>query len=298
MALARVGYHLPQRFFSDEGFYARFGKRLLDCSIACLSFVLLSPLFFLIAVLIRLESPGPILFVQERVGRFAQPFKIYKFRTMVADAEKRGPLITTLNDARITRVGRLLRKYKLDEIPQIINIIKGNMSIVGPRPEVLTYILRHREDYVNVLRVRPGLTDYALLSFRNEDEVLAGSGNPEDRYLNTLLPLKIRLYWKYTREISLITDIKIFLKTTMAVLSNNQFAAEILGGRTRFGEIAIGLGYLTQDSIQQALEKQKASANTTSRPIGQILLETGDLRELELVQVLTYQQLALQRVRV
>jgi lipopolysaccharide/colanic/teichoic acid biosynthesis glycosyltransferase len=297
MALAQVGYQLPQRFHSDEGFYARFGKRLLGLAIACLSFVLLFPLFFLIAVLIKLESPGPILFVQERVGLFAQPFKIYKFRTMVADAERRGPLVTTSNDARITRVGRFLRKYKLDEIPQIINIIKGDMSIVGPRPEVLAYILRHREDYVNVLRVRPGLTDYALLSFRNEDEVLAGSQNPEDHYLNTLLPLKIRLYWKYTREIGFLTDIKIFWKSMMAVLSNNQFAAEIVGGRTRFGDIAIGLGYLKPDSIQQALQKQKASSNTSSRPIGQILLETGHLREPELVQVLTFQQLALQRVR-
>jgi len=297
MALARVVYHLPQRFFTGEGFYARFGKRLLGLSIACLSLVLLAPLFFVIAVLIRLESPGPIFFVQERIGFLAIPFRMYKFRTMVANAERRGPLVTPSNDARITRIGRLLRKYKLDEMPQIINIIKGDMGIIGPRPEVLSYILRHREEYINVLRVRPGLTDYALLSFRNEEKVLAGSDNPEESYLNTVLPLKIRLYWKYNREISLMTDIKIFWKTIMAVLSSNQFAAEILGGRTRFGEIAVGLGYLTEDSIQRALQKQEVSAITESRPVGQILLEAGELGEPELAQVLTYQQLALRGVR-
>lgn len=280
-----------------ESFYARYGKRCLECLIAGLCLILLSPFFGLIAILIRLDSPGRIFFLQERIGQFAIPFKMYKFRTMRAQTAQNGSLISTVNDTRITKIGRFLRKSKLDEIPQLINVLKGEMSIVGPRPEVLSYVIKHQADFVPVLHLRPGLTDYAFLSFPQEACVLADFSDHEDSYDNVILPLKLRLYWKYLREISLFTDIKIWFKSFLVLLFEDYAPRAVLPGKTHFGEIAIELGYVRQVSLRQALQQQEILNRSSWKPIGQILLETGDLQEPELGQVLAYQQLALKIVR-
>ena len=264
---------------------------------AGLCLILLSPFFGLIAILIRLDSPGRIFFLQERIGQFAIPFKMYKFRTMRAQTAQNGSLISTVNDTRITKIGRFLRKSKLDEIPQLINVLKGEMSIVGPRPEVLSYVIKHQADFVPVLHLRPGLTDYAFLSFPDEASVLADFSDHEDSYDNMILPLKLRLYWKYLREISLFTDIKIWFKSFLVLLFEDYAPRAVLPGKTHFGEIAIELGYLRQASLRQALQQQERLNRSSWKPIGQILLETGDLREPELGQVLAYQQFALKIVR-
>ena len=136
-------------------------KRLLDFSAACCGLILLSPLFLIIAILIKLDSPGSVFFRQKRVGLRFKPFSIFKFRTMVTDAEKRGAQVSSGDDPRITRVGRFLRKYKVDELPQLLNVVAGDMSLVGPRPEVPRYVEHFRKEYEEILQVKPGITDFA-----------------------------------------------------------------------------------------------------------------------------------------
>ncbi len=152
------------------------------------------------AVAVRLDSRGPVLFVQQRVGRNFVPFDILKFRTMVADANRRGGQITSGNDARITRVGRWLRKLKLDELPQLINVVRGDMSLVGPRPEVPQFVALFRDDYATVLAVRPGLTDAASIKYRDEAAVLAASDDPRRAYVEQVLPDKIALARDYVQR--------------------------------------------------------------------------------------------------
>lgn len=201
-----------------RGFYFRFGKRLFDLCLSVPSLFLLSPVFLVSAVMIRLDTPGPIVFSHERMGKDKKFFRLYKFRTMVKDASSIGPPITSANDPRITRVGRLLRKFKVDEMLQIINIVKGDMSVIGPRPEVKKYIDMFAEDYEDVLKIKPGMTDYALIAFRNEEEILSRFSDAEEGYMNEVLPEKIKLYRKYITEISLKTDVKIFFATIWEVL--------------------------------------------------------------------------------
>jgi lipopolysaccharide/colanic/teichoic acid biosynthesis glycosyltransferase len=171
----------------------------------------------LIAICVRCSSHGPIFFLQERVGRGFRSFWIYKFRTMVVDAPKLGLQITAGEDPRITRVGRFLRKWKLDELPQLFNVLKGDMSLVGPRPEVPRYVEMFREDYASVLSVRPGITDPASLKYRDEAEVLAASSDPEDTYVQQILPEKISLAKKYVAEASLRGDIVLIWQTIWRV---------------------------------------------------------------------------------
>ncbi|MEI9479447.1 MAG: sugar transferase [Deltaproteobacteria bacterium] len=296
MTLSQEIEAFPSRF-ATEGFYTRYGKRCLDCLMAGFCLILLSPFLGLIVILIWLDSPGRIFFLQERIGQFAIPFKIYKFRTMRAQTAQNGSLISTVNDTRITKIGRFLRQFKLDEIPQLINVLKGEMSIVGPRPEVLSYVITHQADFVPVLHIRPGLTDYAFLSFPHEASVLADFSDHEDNYNNMILPLKLRLSQKYLREISLFTDLKIWLKSCLVLLFEDYASRAVLPGRTHFGEIAMELGYLRQTPLRQALQQQKSLHRSTWKPIGQILLEMGDLQETELGLVLAYQRLALKIVR-
>lgn len=201
-----------------RGFYARVGKRIFDLLLSIPSLVILSPVFFFAAVLIKFETPGPVSFTQERLGREGRPFKLYKFRTMVKDASKIGPPITPANDPRITRVGKLLRKFKVDEMLQIFNVVKGDMSVIGPRPELKKYIDIFKDDYMEILKIKPGMTDYALIAFRNEEEVLSKFDNIEEGYMKEVLPAKIGLYRKYMNEISLATDIKIFFTTIWEIL--------------------------------------------------------------------------------
>ena len=178
----------------------------------------LSPFFVVVAILIKLDSRGPAFFKQNRVGRGFRPFLIYKFRTMVRDAPNKGGPITFGEDLRITRIGRFLRKIKIDELPQLINVLKGEMSIVGPRPEVRRYVELFREDYQQILTMRPGLTDLASLKYRNEAAILGSSHDPEEMYVKHILPEKISLGKEYVRRSSLIFDLTLIFKT-LATLS-------------------------------------------------------------------------------
>jgi lipopolysaccharide/colanic/teichoic acid biosynthesis glycosyltransferase len=190
-------------------------KRLFDIVAASLGLVLLSPLLLLVSLLIKLDSPGPALFRQERMGRGFHPFWIYKFRTMVQEAPGQGGLITFGADPRITRVGRILRKTKIDEFPQLINVLKGEMSLVGPRPEVRRYVEMFRDAYEEILRVPPGITDLASLKYRHEAEVLGCAADPEEAYVRHVLPEKLQLAKEYVRRSSLLFDVTLILKTLL-----------------------------------------------------------------------------------
>jgi lipopolysaccharide/colanic/teichoic acid biosynthesis glycosyltransferase len=196
-------------------------KRLLDFSVSSVALVILSPLMCAIALLVRIDSPGPALFRQERVGRGGRPFAILKFRSMRADAPRSGPAVTVGNDPRITRVGRFIRRYKLDELPQLMNVIKGDMSLVGPRPEVSKYVeLYPAEARRMVLSVRPGITDPASIAFVNESQLLATAPDAEAMYREVILPQKLRMYCDYVAGQSVMGDLKVLLRTVVAAVRN------------------------------------------------------------------------------
>jgi len=190
-------------------------KRAFDITVAFLGVFLISPLLLLAALLIKLDSSGPIFFSQERMGRGFRTFFIYKLRTMVQDAPRKGGQITVGEDPRITRVGRYLRKAKIDELPQLINVLKGEMSFVGPRPEFRQYVELFRKDYEEILKSPPGITDLASLKYRDEAEVLGRSQNPEEEYVNRILPEKIHLAKEYLRQSSFLFDLTLILKTLL-----------------------------------------------------------------------------------
>jgi lipopolysaccharide/colanic/teichoic acid biosynthesis glycosyltransferase len=189
-------------------------KRLFDLLGASLALLLLSPLMLAIAAAIKLDSRGPVFFRQQRVGRHGLPFRIHKFRTMVADAPQRGPALTVGNDARITRVGRWLRRTRLDELPQLIDVLAGRMSLVGPRPEVPQYVARYpaalRE---RALSVRPGITDPSSLLFLDESELLARAADPEREYIDVILPRKLQCAADYAAHSSLWSDVGVLWRT-------------------------------------------------------------------------------------
>lgn len=193
-------------------------KRLFDFLLALLGLILLSPVVLAIALLIKFHDWGPVFYRGERVGRGGAIFRIYKFRSMIVGADKTGIASTTKEDPRITPIGRFLRKTKLDELPQLINVFLGQMSIVGPRPEVKKFTDLYTEKEGVLLELRPGITDYASLWDINEAEVLAGSSDPDKDYLEKIRPEKVRLQLKYYRERSLWTDIKIILLTLRKML--------------------------------------------------------------------------------
>jgi len=194
-------------------------KRIFDLVCAGLGLLLLAPLFALISLCIKLDSKGPVFFKQLRIGRFQKPFYIYKFRTMIQDAEKKGIKLTVGRDSRITRCGTILRKYKIDELPQLINVVKGEMSLVGPRPEVPEYVKYYPEQIKEIIfSVRPGITDYASLKFRNENKLLASATDPEKTYVEKILPEKLKLYVHYVQNRSLLGDILIILNTLLRII--------------------------------------------------------------------------------
>lgn len=197
-------------------------KRLLDIVAAGAALALLAPALGAIAVLIKLDSPGPVFYKQRRVGRAFRPFWIYKFRTMKVGAA--GPALTIGADRRITRVGGFLRRSKLDELPQLINILRGDMTIVGPRPEVPQYVEAFRRDYEEILKVRPGLTDLASLKYRDESALLGQSSDPEGEYLRRILPDKIQLAKDYIRRSSLLFDLNLIGRTLLRVLFSRSAA--------------------------------------------------------------------------
>ena len=190
-------------------------KRLVDILLSSVALIILSPLFAIVAILIKLDSPGPVFYRGVRIGRYGRPFRIYKFRTMVANAEKIGGPSTAADDPRLTKIGRkFIKRFNLDELPQFINVLKGEMSIVGPRPEVPEVINLLPANERNVLlSVRPGITDWATLWIRDEAERLEGSPEPHQKYLKEIWPTKRKLALKYVRNHSLWTDFKIMFKT-------------------------------------------------------------------------------------
>ena len=195
-----------------KGFYATYGKRALDILAATAGLIVLSPVFGLVACCIKLTSRGPVLFRQVRIGKDGRPFRILKFRSMMQSSI--GDLkITVAGDSRVTRVGKFLRRYKVDELPQLWNVIRGQMSLVGPRPEVPVYIEEYTREQRMVLSVRPGITDSASLAYRHEEEILANQGDPEQFYRTQILPDKLARNKAYLEKITLRNDIRIILKT-------------------------------------------------------------------------------------
>ena len=192
-------------------------KRLLDLICSVLGAVVLFPLFALIAVAIKLESKGPVFYRGVRAGRYGEPFRIFKFRTMVEHAEAMGSASTPEDDHRITRVGRILRKLKFDELPQLLNIFKGEMSLVGPRPQFPWVLEQYTPEERTILNVRPGITDLASIRFRNEGEILRGSPSPDQDYFEKIHPEKMRLSLEYVRQQSFWLDCKILLRTAWVV---------------------------------------------------------------------------------
>jgi lipopolysaccharide/colanic/teichoic acid biosynthesis glycosyltransferase len=204
-------------------------KRIFDISVATVGLVILSPLLVLIAVLIKLDSQGSVFFRQVRIGRRRQPFRIYKFRTMIPDAPCTGGLITVGEDPRITRIGRWLRKTKLDELPQLLNVVKGEMSFVGPRPEVPHYVELFHKDYEEILQVAPGITDLASLAYHNEAELLGKAEDPEKEYVHHILPEKIRLAKEYVHRSSLRFDLLVILKTLWRISRRQNIDTPVSG---------------------------------------------------------------------
>jgi lipopolysaccharide/colanic/teichoic acid biosynthesis glycosyltransferase len=194
-------------------------KRLFDLLASGLGLLVLAPVFLVLALWIKLDSIGPVFFRQERVGQYGRLFRIHKFRTMVIEAERRGLQITVGADARVTRVGHWLRKYKLDELPQLLDVWLGHMSLVGPRPEVQRYVACYPADLRTVvLSVRPGITDRASIEFKDENEILGNAVDPHTAYMNEVLPIKLRYYVEYVNTRSFWGDISLIFKTFSALL--------------------------------------------------------------------------------
>ena len=193
-------------------------KRTIDIVVSLIGLICLLPLLLLVTVVIKLDSTGPVFFRQTRMGMRFRPFQILKFRTMVQDSSTKGHSITVGDDPRITRVGRFLRKTKIDELPQLINVFKGEMTFVGPRPEVPQYVELFRQDYEEILKIRPGITDLASIKYRNEAALLGQSKNPEEEYVTRVLPDKISLGREYVRCSSLAFDLRLIFRTFLKLI--------------------------------------------------------------------------------
>lgn len=190
-------------------------KRTYDVILAALGLLVLSPFLLLIGLLMKLIDRGPILFLQRRVGQYGRPFWIWKFRTMVVAAEKHGPSVTKAGDQRVTTIGRILRKTKLDELPQLWNVLRGEMSFVGPRPEVPRYVMQYTSEQREVLNLKPGITDLATLEFRHEEDLLRNVADTEKFYVEHCLPKKIELNLEYNRQANLWQDTQIVIRSLL-----------------------------------------------------------------------------------
>jgi len=193
--------------------------RLFDILISAIALTLLLPLFLVIAVLIKATSSGPVFFKQVRVGKGNKDFKIFKFRTMYMNAAQLGSLTVGSKDSRITRVGYFLRKYKLDELPQLFNVLAGEMSIVGPRPELRKYVDMYTAEQMKILNIKPGITDYASIEYRNENELLAMTPNPEQYYIEYVMPHKIQINHKYLLNKTPISYFKVIVRTFISAIN-------------------------------------------------------------------------------
>lgn len=195
-------------------------KRGIDILFSLIGLICLFPFFIFISFFIFITSKGGVFFVQLRVGKNNKDFKLYKFRTMFLNSDNKGLLTVGNNDKRITKLGYYLRKNKLDELPQLINVLNGTMSIVGPRPEVRKYVNLYNSEQKSILDVKPGITDLASIMYYNENEILANSVNPEQTYINEIMPIKLELNKQYINEMSLLTDLKIIFKTFIKLINS------------------------------------------------------------------------------
>lgn len=195
-----------------------FCKRIFDFFASLFGLIFLSPLFIAVSLAIVCTSRGGVFFKQTRVGKNGKPFKIYKFRTMVQNAESKGMQITVGDDARVTKVGRILRKTKIDELPQLINVLKGNMSLVGPRPEVPKYVALYNDEQKKVLSVKPGITDLASIEYKDENSLLESGDNPEEKYINEIMPAKLALNLQYLQNRGFFYDIKLIFLTIWKII--------------------------------------------------------------------------------
>jgi lipopolysaccharide/colanic/teichoic acid biosynthesis glycosyltransferase len=192
--------------------------RVLDVFFSIIGLIVLSPILFIISIIIQLESKGGIFYLQERIGKNGIPFKLFKFRSMALGSDAKGLLTVGMNDARITKSGQFIRKYKMDELPQLINVLKGNMSLVGPRPEVKKYVDLYNETQRKVLSVRPGMTDLASIEFSHENELLEKQSNPEEYYIREIMPKKIELNMIFIGNPNLINYFKLIIKTGLKII--------------------------------------------------------------------------------
>ena len=197
-------------------------KRIFDLVLAIIVFIILSPVFIIIAIAIKIDSKGPVMFRQTRVTQYGKKFRIFKFRTMITDAEKIGSQVTTKNDTRITRIGRVLRKYRLDEIPQLLNIIAGEMSFVGTRPEVSKYVEKYTDEMMATLLLPAGVTSEASIQYKDEELILTNVKNVDELYVNKVLPEKMKYNLKSIEDFSLINDMKTIVKTVIAVFKKGE----------------------------------------------------------------------------
>ena len=197
--------------------YQRWGKRVFDMVVSLGALTLLSPFLLLISIWIKLTSKGDVFYKQERVGEAFKPFMIYKFRSMIVDADKIGPGVTSGDDPRITKIGKMIRRFKIDELPQLLNVLKGEMSLVGPRPELMKFVESQKEAYKKVLSIKPGITDNASIAYRDEEEIMKQYEDKERAYIEEVLPQKIKLYNEYIDNISFISDCKLILQTLKVV---------------------------------------------------------------------------------
>jgi len=193
-------------------------KRLFDICFSLALIIVLLPLAFVVSLWIVFDDFGSPFFVQQRVGLNGKNFGLLKFRSMRKNAEAKGQLTVGMKDSRITRSGYFIRKYKIDELPQLVNVFLGEMSVVGPRPEVPKYVLLYNEAQQNVLSIKPGITDFASIEYVRENELLSASSDPEKTYIEEIMPAKLELNLKYLREQSFLTDMKIILQTIKAIL--------------------------------------------------------------------------------
>jgi lipopolysaccharide/colanic/teichoic acid biosynthesis glycosyltransferase len=197
--------------------YIKFGKRIFDIVATILGGTLLLPIIIFITIWIKLSSKGPLFYIQKRVGKNFKEFNLYKFRSMVVDADKVGPSVTSGDDPRITKVGKIIRRTKIDELPQLLNVLKGDMSLVGPRPEVMKFVVQKNDAYKKVLSVKPGITDNAAIEFRDEETIMQQYEDKEKAYIDIVLPQKIKLYNHYIDSISFTNDIKLILRTLKVI---------------------------------------------------------------------------------
>jgi lipopolysaccharide/colanic/teichoic acid biosynthesis glycosyltransferase len=204
---------------SSRSLYRRVGKRVLDVTISAATLVVISPLLLIVAGIVMLTSPGPVFYRQERVGRGWELFNIVKFRSMVVNADRKGPGLTSADDPRVTQFGALLRRLKIDELPQLWNVLKGDMSLVGPRPELPVYVATYDSRQRAVLTIRPGITESASIAFRWEEKLLAEQPDPDQFYRENLLPRKLALNLDYVRKTSFRYDCRLIARTARALLS-------------------------------------------------------------------------------